>query len=182
MINEASLVDRLQLLGIACDTVPTDRLTSQVAALACFPMYMVANIHAWTSDRQFSVPLVDLPGFEAIRESFAIGRQESKLEMSKDHRHLLSTLLQHAKPSDRVIYEYALDSLATYLETASPAIAQELRTAIARMIVAVAKASGEGLFGTGERVSRHEKECIDHIAARLNLSISAEAARLLADS
>ena len=178
-MNAPSLVDRVRKLGLVCDVVPTDRITSPLAALACFPMYMVANVHAWTSDKQFRVPLVDLPGFEAIREAFSIGKQESKLDIARQHRHVLSTLL-HSKPSDLVIYEYALDTLAEYLASASPAVATEIRTAVAHMIVAVAQASGEGIFGSGDPISPEERDCIATISARLQLTTSAEAAQALA--
>jgi hypothetical protein len=47
------------------------------------------------------------------------------------------------------------------------------------MVVDVAKASGKGIFGTGEKVSPQERECINHIAAELRLTDTAEAAELL---
>ncbi len=180
MNQQVSLVDRARKLGLVCDELSPDSVTSPVAALACFPMYMVANVHAWTADKQFRVPVLDIPGFEAIREAFTIGKQESKFDLARQHRHVLSALLQ-SKPADLIIYEYALETLQSYLEGASPAVAQEVRIAVARMIVAVAKASGEGMFGSGDPVSPEERECIAHIAAKLNLSASAEAAAILAE-
>src|SRR5208337_3836452 len=90
-----------------------------LAALACFPMYMVANVHGWTSDRQFRVPLLDLPGSEHIREAFEIGQQEGAFEMTREHRRVLDNLLTHAKPPDLVIYEYALETLKGLLRMAS---------------------------------------------------------------
>ena len=174
--SSPSLVERLNLLGIQCDDVPTDQLSSAIAALSCFPMYMVANLHGWTSDEQWSLPLVDLPGFEAIREAFVIGRQEKQFEMSVEHRRLLGTLLSHVKPSDRVFYEYALETLRMFLETASESVADPIRSAVARMIVAVAKASGDGILGTGQKISREEERAIKRIADILDLRKS-EAAK-----
>ncbi len=170
-----SLVERLNLLGIVCDEVPTDRLSSAIATLSCFPMYMVANLHGWTSDTQWTMPLVDMPGFEAIREAFVIGRQEKKLEMSVEHRRLLGTLLGNVKPSDHVIYEYALDSLRLFLGQAEDSVANEVRSAVGRMIIAVAKASGDGLMGTGQKISREEERAIKRIADRLELQKSEDA-------
>src|SRR3954453_8822550 len=115
------------------------------------------------------VPLLDWPGFEAIRESFVIGAEEGRIEMSREHRRVLGTLLTSAKPPDRVIYEYAVETLRQFLATASPAVAEQVRTAVARMVVHIAEASGEGIFGTGEKVSPEERACIEQIDAALSL-------------
>jgi hypothetical protein len=156
-------------------------MSSALAALACFPMYMVANEHHWTSDRKFHVPFLDLPGFEEIREGFVLGEEEAAFEMSKEHRHLLSTLLSSGKPSDLVVYEFALDILREFLNTASPALAERVRTAIAHTIIAVAKAAGKGWFGAGSKVSEAEKSCISKIAKDLDLQNAPKAAALLKD-
>ena len=178
-VSLSQCVERLAKLGLRCTELPTDRLSSPLAALACFPMYMVANVHAWTTDRQFRVPLLDLPGAEHIRESFEIGKQESALEMTKEHRRVVGSLLTQAKPPDLVIYEYALDTLKGVLPLLSPALADQVRAAIARMIVAVANVSGEGLLGTGEKTSPEEKACIAQIDRELSLSASPRAAEAL---
>lgn len=174
-----SIVQRANLLGLTCDELPTDQMTSASAALSCFPMYMVANLHGWTSETQWSLPLVDLPGFEAIREAFAIGRQEKRLEMTVEHRRVLGTLLGPVKPSDRVIYEYALETLQAFLKEATPELADGIRTAVAKMVIAVAKASGDGLLGTGQKISREEGKTIQYIAAILDLRQSEKAEEIL---
>jgi hypothetical protein len=178
-VAHSQLVERFGKLGLRCSELPTDRLSSPLAALACFPMYMVANVHCWTSDRQFHVPLLDLPGSEHIRESFEIGKQEAAFEMTKEHRRVVGSLLTHAKPPDLVIYEYALETLKGVLPLLSPALGDKVRTAIARMIVAVAHASGEGFLGTGERISPEERACIAQIDRELSLSASPRAAEAL---
>jgi hypothetical protein len=179
MVAEKTIAERLGMLGIHCDDVPADRLTSATTALACFPMYMVANVHAWTKETQWELPLLDIPGWEAIREAFAIGRQEKSLHLAAEHRHALGAMLGKARPADRIIYEYALDTLAMFLAQAAPDVAEGIRTAVARTIIAVARASGEGLFGTGEKINRHEFELIKSIAERLDLAASPEAKKLL---
>ena len=179
--TQSEIVDRCRKLGLQCDAIPMDTLSSVVAALSCFPMYMVANVDAWTSDRQFRVPILGLPGSEHIRESFVLGTQEGRLEIEKDHLRVLSTLVSNAKPSDLVFYEYALETLRMTLGTLTPSLADKVRTAIARMIVAVAKASGERLAGTGPKVSPHEKACIKQISETLFLSDSESAASILAE-
>jgi len=176
---ETTIAERLGMLGIPCDDVPTDRLTSATTALACFPMYMVANIHAWTKESQWTLPLLDIPGWEAIREAFAIGREEKALHLAPEHRHALGTMLGKARPADRIIYEYALDTLAMFLSQAAPDVAEGIRTAVAKTVIAVARASGEGLFGTGEKINRHEFELIQQIAERLDLAAVPEARKLL---
>jgi hypothetical protein len=173
------LMEQCCKLGLRCDALPTDRLSSALAALACFPMYMVANVHAWTSDRQFRIPLLDLPGFEHIREAFAIGKQESAFEMSKEHRRVLGTLVSHARPPDLVVYEYAVETLKQLLPLLSPGLAERVRAAVARMIMAVAQASGEGFLGTGEKISPEERTCIAQIDRELSLSASPRAAETL---
>jgi hypothetical protein len=167
------------MLGLKCQEVSLDQVSSPIAALACFPMYMVANVHGWTSDRQFKVPFLDIQGLEAFREAFVIGEEEARLEMTPEHRKVVDSMLTAARAPDRVIYEYALETLKQYLAIAQPAVGTRVRTLVARMVVDVAKASGKGIFGTGEKVSPQERECISHIAAELRLADAAEAAEIL---
>jgi hypothetical protein len=177
-----STADRLNRLGLVPDAlpVPTDRVSSAVAALACFPMYMVANVHGWSGEPQFRVPLLDWPGSEAVREAYALGQQEARLEVGDAHRKVLGDLLRHAKPSDRIVYEYALETLRLYLAEATEPVAGALRAAVARGIVAVAEASGKGFLGTGRRVTDEERACIAEISRALDLPASPEAAAALA--
>lgn len=178
MNGNASIVARLRMLGLKCDDVPVDQVNSAIAALACFPMYMVANVHGWTTDRQFKLPVVDIQGSEAFREAVSIGAQG--LEISAEHSNVVGSMLTSAKPPDRVIYEYALATLKEYLAVAQPAVADQLRSEVARMIVAVARASGERLLGLGEKVAPEERESIGHIASELRLTESPKAAEYLA--
>jgi hypothetical protein len=140
---------------------------------------MVANVHGWTSDRQFKVPLLDIQGLEAFREAFVIGEEEARLEMTREHRKVVDSMLTPVRPPDRVIYEYALETLKQYLAIAQPSVGERVRSLVARMVVDVAKASGKGIFGTGEKVSPQERECITHIAAELRLADAAKAADIL---
>ena len=173
------IVARLRNLGLECDELPLDRLCSATAALACFPMYMVANVHAWTDDKQFQVPMLELPGAEAIREAFAIGKQQSKLDISKEHRDVLRGLLAGAKPADRMVYEESLETIRLLLEVAEPAFADQIRTGVAQMIVAVAHAAGKGFLGTGEKISPEERACIRQICDELSLCEAKGAAKVL---
>jgi hypothetical protein len=175
----SEVVSRLHMLGLKCEEVPLDRINSPIAALACFPMYMVANVHGWTSDRQFKIPLLDIQGLEGLREAFVIGEEEARLEINPEHRKVVDSMLSIARPPDRIIYEYALETLQRYLAIAQPAVGARLRTLVARMVVDVAKASGKGLLGRGEKVSPQERECINHIAAQLRLTDVSSAAEIL---
>lgn len=176
----SQLAERCRKLGLSCDTIPTDRMSSVVAALSCFPMYMVANLHAWTTDKQWHLPALDLPGAEQIREAFAIGQAEpGSGEITKEHRRILGTLLTNAKPSDLVIYEYALETLEQLLGELAPPVAEQVRAGVARMIVAVAQASGEGWLGTGPKLGPEEAACIRQISDQLSLPASPAAAALL---
>jgi len=179
--TQSDILTRCRKLGLNCDAIPTDSMSSVLAALSCFPMYMVANVDAWTSDTQFRVPLLDLPGIEHIREAFELGSQESRLNIDKSHRRVLGTLVANAKPCDLVFYEYALETLRITLGVLTPGLAEQVRAAVARMIVAVAKASGEGFGGTGPKISPQERACIEVINEILSLSESESAAAVLAE-
>jgi hypothetical protein len=173
------VVSRLHMLGLKCDDLPPDRVSSPIAALACFPMYMVANVHGWTSDRQFKIPLIDIQGLEAFREAFVIGEKEGRLEMTAEHRKVVDSMMTTVRPPDRVIYEYALETLKLCLAVAGAGVAERVRVLVARMVVDVARASGKGLFGTAEKVSPQERECVAHIAAELRLREAPKAAETL---
>jgi hypothetical protein len=160
---------RLEKLGLACDHISLDQVTSATAALACLPMYMVANVHLWTDQRSSRVPVLNLPGVEEIREALEIARQQAQWELSDDHRRALGLMLSASKPADRVIYEFALETLRLLLAEVGGPLAETLRTGMAKMIVAVAYASGSGPFGTGEKVSPEERSCIRLINAELGL-------------
>jgi hypothetical protein len=142
-------------------------------------MYMLSNVHAWTEDSKGRIPLVDWPGLSTIRESFAIGKQEACLELNKDHARVLHDLLASARPADLLIYEYALETLRQFLTVAEPPVVEQVRTAVARMISAVARASGKGWFG-GE-VSSAESACIEGISSELSLRESEGARRALGE-
>jgi hypothetical protein len=166
------------MLGLTCHELPVDRASSAIAALACFPMYMVANVHGWTSDRQPTVPVLDIPGSEAIREAFAIGREEARVDVTDEHRKVIDSMLT-ARPADRVVYEYALETLKQYLSLAQPAVAAGLRAFVAGAVVDVAAASGKRTFGAGEKISPQERECIAHIADELQLRDAPKAQEIL---
>ncbi len=173
------IMNRCRKLGLECDTFPTDKMSSVLGALACFPMYMVANVDAWTNDVEFRVPILDWAGSEKIREAFVLGYQESNFNLERDHGLLLKTLLSNTKPSDLVIYEYALSTLRRAIKIVSADLAEHLRVAIAQTIVAVARASGEGLGGSGPKITPQEQFCIDDIDEALGLSSSKRAAEVL---
>ncbi len=165
--------------GCLCDSLRLDYVDSAIAALSCFPMYMVANVHGWTDDRQFKVPLLNISGSEAVREAFVIGEEEARLNITLEHRKVVDSMLSNVRAADRVIYEYALETLKDYLAIAEPVVVEKVRTAVARMIVDVAKAAGKGFLGTGEKVSAQERECISHIAAELQIGEAARAVEIL---
>jgi hypothetical protein len=173
--------ERLELLGLATAEVPTDRLNSATMTLTCFPMYMVANVDELNGEHGFRIPFFDLPGIETLRESYVIGTQEQYLDLDREHRRLLTSMLGHARPCDRVIYEHALETLRLLLEVAEPELAANVRTGIAKTIVAVAKASSGGFFGIGRKVSPNERVCIERIATLLDLHTVAEAEQALGE-
>lgn len=181
MRKSDEIMDRCRRLGLECETFPVDEMSSAMAALMCFPMYMVANVDAWTNDVEFRVPILDWPGSEKIRESFVLGWEEAKFNLEKDHRIVLQTLLWKAKPSDLVIYEFALETLKLALATVTAGLAERIRVTVAQTIVAVAKASGEGLGGSGPKVTPQERFCIDDIGEALQLSAAPRAAAILGE-
>lgn len=176
------LAERINKLGLKCEQLSLEEVTSPVAALACFPMYMVANVHAWTDQTQWHVPILDLPGIEEVREAFAIGRAEAALNITRDHRRVLGSLLAAPRPSDLVIYEYALETLRLYLEACEQHVADAVRKAIAKTSVAVAQASGaSGFTGSGEKITDAERACLGQINDTLGLTQNEDAAAQLKD-
>lgn len=182
-LHNQEIRERLMKLGLDPDAHDgadgEGKMGSALAALSCFPMYMVANVHAWTPDGQWDVPLLNIPGFECIREAYAIEMQESTLRISRHHRRVLGALLSKARPMDLVMYEYALETLRMCLDESDAEMADSLRAAVAHMIVAVASASGEGVFGRGEKIGPEERDCIEQIATVLELRASDRAAKTL---
>ena len=174
MTND-SLKERFKKLGLVCEDVPFDRLSSPLYTLSCIPMYMVANIHGWTEDEQFKVPVLDIQGSEAFREAFIIGAELAEFEIEDEHMKVLDGLLTSARPADIIIYEYALETMRLFLEKATPSIAEKIRTNLARMILNVADASGKGFLGTGKRITAQEQACIDNIMQSLDLKKAGEA-------
>ena len=126
--TELELLVRCNRLGIKCDGLPQNAINS-----------------AWTDDRPFRVPILDLPGAEPMREAFVIGEQEHQWALERDHRHLLGTLIRAPQPSDRVIYEFAWETLALGLEYLHSDVAARLRGSMHQLVMAVAHASGKGL-------------------------------------
>jgi len=177
----SNVVERLNKLGLRCDDVPTDTLSSATAALACFPMYMVASVATWNDDSDRQWKLGDLFGAAALRDAFAIGEQESSLEIRAEHTEILHVLLSDAKPPLLVVYEYALDTLRLCLAVVDAPLRELLRVAVARMMVAVAKASGEGWIGAGGEPTDDQRKCIRLINSQLKLDESSTAAAILAE-
>jgi hypothetical protein len=162
------LIERLEKLGLACDHISLDEFTSATAALACFPMYIIVNSHLWSPVRNTSL-LSRIPNTIAMLEAFEIGKQESSWEISEEHREVLGTMLSSPRPSDRIVYEYALETLKHLLNAAGAGLAETIRTEVARMIVAVANASGDGFLGTGVKISEDELFCIRWLNVELGL-------------
>jgi hypothetical protein len=175
----ADLVTRIRKLGLECDEIPTEAIVSATAALACVPMYMVSNVHGWTGEKQFKVPFLRFDGSEAFREAFAIGGEEVEAGVEPKHRKILGQLLKADRAADLIIYEHAIESLRQLLGVVTPAVADELRFRVARATIAVAKAAGKGIMGSGEKVSAEERATIEGIAAALSLAESDRAKALL---
>lgn len=70
------------------------------------------------------------------------------------------------RPADIIIYEYAMDTLSLYFTMANSDVVKVMKTAISRSIVAMAKAAGEGWFGSGRRPTEDQRVCIDTICRR----------------
>lgn len=174
-----TIISRLNKLGLRASSVNNDKLDSAIAALMCMPMYMVSNVHGWTDDRQFLVPVLKAHGSEAFREAKAIGSVEREYELDKEHAQVLGQFLASARPSDLIVYEYSLETLRLFLAEATPELASTIRNQVASTIVFVAEASGKALFGGGEKVSAEERACIGDIDAALELRKSADAAAAL---
>jgi hypothetical protein len=113
--------------------------------------------------------VLEAHGMEAAREAAAIGSVKAELEIDREHAKVLDGFLAKARPSDVIVYEYALETLRMYLDVADAALADRIREHVARSIVHVAEAAGKALFGGGEKITPRERECIDQIDKSLAL-------------
>ena len=179
-VSTQQILERLAKLGLGTNALPNDRMTSATSALLCLPMYMVSNVHGWTDDRQFLIPVIKAHGLEAFREAFVIGAEKATLTIDEAHAEELDSFLAAARASDRIVYEYALETLRMFLGLATPILADWIRGRVAEMIVRVANAAGKEIFGSGDKVSAQERACILQITQALDLRRSAEATRTLA--
>ena len=185
MSNEAitELIARIKKLGITCEHTPvTDCVDPAITATACFPMNMVAGASVLMDlPEQDRSSFKDLFNIAGVREAFVIGEQESSLAVSAEDVKTLDGMLAFHRPADIIIYEYALDTLSLYFTMANSDVVEVLKMAIARSIVAVSKAAGEGWFGSGSRPSEDQRACIDTICLRLKLGESKSATAVLAE-
>ncbi len=175
------LISRLNKLGIKCEHAPlTDRIDAPIAAVACFPMYMVAGASVLIdSTDQDQMSFTKLFQITAVREAFVIGEQENALSVSDADGKVLDGMLAFHRSADIIIYEYALDTLSLYFAIANADVVDLLKTVIARSVVAVSKAAGEGWFGGGGTPSDDQRTCIDTICLRLKLRESKTASVVL---
>ena len=175
------LISRVNKLGIKCEHAPsTDRIDAPIAAVACFPMHMVAGASVLIdpTDRD-QMSFKKLFHITAVREAFVIGEQESSLPVSDADVKVLDGMLAFHRAADIIIYEYALDTLSLYFTMANADVVDLLKTVIARSVVAVSKAAGEGWFGSGGTPSDDQRTCIDTICLRLKLRESKTASVVL---
>lgn len=93
-------------------------------------------------------------------------------EIEHAHARELDRFLAEVRASDRIVYDYALETLRMFLDAAPEILANVIRDRVAEMIAGVAEASGKGAFGTGEKVSIRERECIQRIDVALDLRSS----------
>lgn len=166
------VIERLGKLGIRCDTLPLHKLSSASAALSCFPMYMVASVANWSDDSDRKSKLSYLFDVASLRDAYAIAEQETALAIDTEHAAILHGLLTEAKPPLLVIYEHALETLAMFLSIANPDLTELVKTAVARMMVAVAKASGNGWFGSGGEPTDAQRKLVRLISEQLTLQRS----------
>lgn len=171
--------ERLRKLGLPTDDLPRDRMCSATSALCCLPMYMVANTPAWMENEQRRTKISRLLGIDALRESFAIGQEEARFDISSEHGRTLHQLLIAARQTDVIVYEYALKTLAMFLEDAADDLIETIKMLVARGMVAVATAAGESSFGAGEEPSPSQRDCIRQVVFVLKLNDSPSASATL---
>lgn len=173
-------VARCRKLGLVCDDIPLDAMSSVLSALSCFPMYMVANVDGWENAGNTHARSFNILSVEQIRESFVIGLQEGDMPMNKQHRSLLGQLVSGGRPFDVIVYEFAIETLRLLLPELVGDLPNRVRYFIAKSVVAVANASGERFLGTGEKVCASERDTIRYIDEMLSLCSSSEVKDILA--
>ncbi len=164
---------RLGLLGLTCESVPTDHLTSATTALACFPIYMIANAHVWISGKSYDAPEEELPSAKEF-----LADLEPACPLEPAHRELLNTLRFGAKAPDRVFYEYALETLDLFLRKTSPKVADQTRLLIAQGLIRMAEATAKTSASTA-RVGSAERAYLQHLIVNLRMSETPAALEIL---
>lgn len=177
-----TLKRRLVKLTLPEAEVPLDEFCSATSALACFPIYMVATASQWMQDDDDRTKLLNLVGFSELRNAYAAGKVEARLEISDLHAKTLEDMVRHAKATDVIIYDFALDTLSQYFQLATDEQVERTKQFIAKGVSKVAATSGEGWFGRGEDASRDQQACIEEIVERLQLASSGRLRGLLADA
>jgi hypothetical protein len=172
---------RIQQLGFYCPNVPpTHVIAVPVYALLCMPMHYVAAALMLKTDEEVPESVIeDLFGVKNVREAFSAENVVSELPVSETDANLLRKYLVHRRPVDSIIYDFALDTISQFFEVANDDVVELAKTIVARTVVAIAHASGEGWFGSGSKASPEQNEVISLIYERLNLADSPTAKEIL---
>lgn len=172
---------RIEQLGFRCPKEPiTHAISGPVYSLLCMPMYYVASAVILKTDSEVSESLIeDIFGVKNVREAFTIGDKLSELPVSDSDAAVLRTLLFNRRSMDSIIYDFALETIERFFEVANKDVVELAKTIIARTVVAVAHASGEGWFGAGAKATPEQDEVIRRICDSLDLEDSPTATAIL---
>ena len=179
--EQSEIRRRIEKLGFECPRdLKTDQLEPAVLALACMPMYYVAVILEIKDDEELPESATnDIFGVHHLRELMATSEATGSLQLNSADERQLRSLLVNRRPIDSIIYDFAIETLRKYLNVASPEVAEPIRAMIARTMVSVAHASGDGWFGAGSRATPEQVALIQKIAASLGLEQNEAAASLM---
>jgi hypothetical protein len=172
---------RIIQLGFNCPSEPpTHVISAPVYALLCMPMHYVASALILKTDDEVPESLIeDLFGVKNVRESFTAGNEVAELPVSKQDAATLHKYLVHRRPVDSIIYDFAIDTIGLFFDVANGDVVELAKTIIARTVVAIAHASGEGWFGSGAKATPEQNEIIRRVCHRLGLADSKTATEIL---
>lgn len=168
-------------LGFECnEEIRNDTLQSPMLAVSSMPMYYVAAVLEFKEDSDLPESLLnDIFGVNRLREAFAANQVTQDMHLCYANESQLRALLVDRRKVDVIIYEFAVETIKMYLQVATPEIAAVVRNVVARGMVEVATASGNGWFGSGAEATAEQLDIISQIRDELQLDKSEVAKRFL---
>lgn len=113
---------------------------------------------------------VDRKEIQRFQDLFTAEEFKPIRDLMGDHELAAESLVQELLNPENDLHEILSQSATTLDEMLEPALAQEMKQRLLRLGEEVAKASGGGLFGLGNKVSQEERTALDAIAQAMGIA------------